>query len=57
MPVTDEEPKTVVELTPSFAEAHCNLGTLYEAEGHKAEAIQHYAAAKRLLKGKLLRSD
>lgn len=42
----------VVTLAPSFAEAHCNLAALYEAEGQEAEAIQHYAAAKRLLRGK-----
>jgi hypothetical protein len=37
---------------PSFAEAHCNLAALYEARGEKGLAIQHYAAAKRLLQGK-----
>ena len=42
----------VVTLAPSFAEAHCNLGALYEVEGQKDQAIQHYAAAKRLLRGK-----
>jgi tetratricopeptide (TPR) repeat protein len=42
----------VVSLAPSFADAHYHVATLYEAQGHNREAIQHYAAAKKLLKGK-----
>jgi tetratricopeptide (TPR) repeat protein len=56
--VLDEDPKTSEEaarayrralaLEPDFADAHCNLGTLYYHRGAREEARFHYAAALRL---------
>src|SRR5207253_205139 len=37
---------------PSFADAHCNLGLLFEAMGNKAKAIAHLRAARKIYLGR-----
>jgi len=38
-----------IDLDPSFADAHFNLARLYDQLGHRAEAIRHLRAYKRLV--------
>jgi tetratricopeptide (TPR) repeat protein len=37
---------------PMFADAHCNLGLLFESMGDKARAIAHLRAARKLYQGR-----
>lgn len=43
--------KQALEIDPEMADAHCNLGLLYELSGRKREAIRHLSAYRKLNAG------
>lgn len=43
--------KQALAADPEMADAHCNLGLLYESLGHEREAVRHFSAYRKLNAG------